>query len=274
MRRLHPSLRRALVTGVSRGLGKVLAEDLLGCGLEVAGTSRNWGLLSEEPKLLGVRKMELDVASAVKVEDFIVREEVFLREVDLLINNAGEGLFGSFENLPPEEVQKQIQLLLLGPMRLTQAVLPCMKKRGFGVIVNVSSLAGRLPMTAFAPYNAAKAGLSAFSQSLMQECQGSGVNIIDFQPGDLRTPFNENVLLHKTDGLEGLWDRQNWLISNAPLPETASMILLKTLIRPRNREVRAGSFVQRHLAPMAAEILPQTVLRWMLRRHFSGWSTK
>lgn len=271
MNRIHPSFRTALITGISRGLGRAIAEELLGCGVAVYGTCRDPSLLDEDAGLLGVRRLPLDLSTPVGLEHFVENHTALLSQLDLLINNAGEGLFGFFEELPPPAIEAQIHLLLNAPMRLCQAVLPHMKTRGSGTIVNVSSMAGRFPMPAFAPYCAAKGGLSTFSRGLMLECAGTGVTVIDLQPGDLRTDFNaktRQVRQTTSARAEKLWQRQIHLLEQAPPPDKSAKILMRKLRHPRSQTIKTGSWIQTLGAPLLSTLLPERWMRTILRQHF------
>ena len=116
---------------------------------------------------------------------------------DLLINNAGFGAFGKFGDFRDEDIQSQLRVLLTSPMQLALGAIKCMRARKRGCIVNISSMAGSLWIPFFSSYNAGKAGLSAFSQSLMLEAPATPPWIIDFCPGDFATPFNS---IHRAAG--------------------------------------------------------------------------
>src|SRR5438876_6948451 len=183
-------MKKVLLTGASSGIGLAIAKLLVGEGHEVWGTSRN---LERIPKLPGWHAVCLDLADQLSVEEafsFAVTEAGYF---DVLINNAGAGHFGPAEFLPMETIASQFQILVFGQIQLMQLALHHMQKRGEGLIINVTSLAYRLPVPFMAAYNAAKAALAAFTMSIQLELGDSRVRIVDLQPADISTEFNKSV---------------------------------------------------------------------------------
>jgi short-subunit dehydrogenase len=113
--------------------------------------------------------------------------------LDLLVNNAGAGTWSPFETFPDAELERQWRVLLAAPIALCRAFFPVFAAQGRGAVVNVASLAGRFPIPFMSAYSAGKAGLSAFTRTLMLEAAGRGVVVLDFQPGDYNTGFNDNM---------------------------------------------------------------------------------
>src|SRR5258707_12699267 len=115
---------------------------------------------------------------------------------DVLINNAGAGHFGPAELLPMETIASQFQILVFGQIQLMQLALRHMQTRGEGLIINVASLASRLPVPFMAAYNSAKSALAGFTMSIQLELGDSKVRIVDLQPADISTEFNKSVVLN------------------------------------------------------------------------------
>jgi len=183
----------ALVTGASAGLGRAFAEILLADGVRVWGTARAPARLTD----LAVRFPELFTPLVLDLDNPDAAEAAFVRAAksaggsfDLVINNAGSGVFGTFDGLDGDVWQRQVGGMLGTTMRLTHLALNGMRRRGKGCIVNVSSLAVDFPLPFMSGYNVAKAGLSALTESLIVETRGSDIKVIDFRPGDYRTEFN------------------------------------------------------------------------------------
>jgi NAD(P)-dependent dehydrogenase (short-subunit alcohol dehydrogenase family) len=192
---------------------------------------------------------------------------------DALINNAGDGLFGPLEHLPEGDVRRQFETLVFGPLTLIRRALPIMRARGTGTIVNVTSLAARLPIPFMAPYSAAKSALAAFSATLALELEGSGVRIVDLQPGDIATAFNDAMRRgEKVDGYEFLaaraWKTLEVEMAAAPPPVLVAEALLRVLANPTPR-VTIGGFFQAHLATLAARLAPHRSVLWGIA-HFYG----
>lgn len=178
-----------LITGVSRGLGLALARAALTSGDTVVGTVRD-----SDPGLPGLRVAKLDVRQPDSIEA-VVREA---GAVDILVNNAGFGLLGSIEDATDADIAQVFEVNLFGPMRLVRAVLPGMRQRGSGRIINVTSIAGRAPGAGSGVYSAAKAGLEGYSAALAQELSPLGIHVTAVAPGAFRTDFLSSHSIRKT----------------------------------------------------------------------------
>lgn len=257
----------ALVTGASSGIGRAIAESLLAAGLTVHGTSRR----PDRPDLHpDIHWLPFEGDSLQGIHAFLREQPNLLSSVDLLINNAGGSFFGSIDAVPRERITGLHNLLLEGPVQLTRAVLPGMRERGRGAIVNVSSLAALFPLPYMATYSACKAGLSAFTRSLLLTERGRGLVLIDFQPGDYGTAFNAAMDRHgrETGSSERAWKRLEENMSTGPPPERAAKDLMRALARGRSGVVYSGGFFQRCLAPLGARILPTSCLLRAIGRYY------
>lgn len=266
MKKLSEKHQTALVTGGTSGLGLAFCEMLVSEGVKTFSASRNPKKL---PNLSGLRGMELDLSDLASVsafsKDFVEKHGV----PDLLINNAGYGAFFEWDRFPEEEISAQVAVMLHAPALLCRAFAPAMAKRGSGGIVNVSSLVVQYPLPFFPMYNAAKAGLSALSSSLAIEYQGGAPFVIDFRPGDFRTPFNEAASCREDQASERVakvWRGMKERLENAPKPARAARELRMSLRRGKSRVVYAGGFVQAKLGPLFQRLLPS---RWLFR--FVHW---
>jgi short-subunit dehydrogenase len=261
--------RTAFVTGASSGLGAAFVEMLLTDGVRVWGSARDTARL---PARGNFSPVALDLA------DPMAAESVFLEAAaaaggafDLVIHNAGYGVFGSFAAADFAVWQAQLEAMLLATLRLARAALRPMLARGSGCLVNVSSLAAEFPLPFMTGYNVAKAGLSAFSESLIFETEGTGVSVIDFRPGDYRTPFNQAMhrLSAEPNKMEiCAWRRLEANLLAAPSPARAAADLRRALRRGHRGTVRSGSFFQAHLAPLLARAAPLALRRAALRRYY------
>jgi NAD(P)-dependent dehydrogenase (short-subunit alcohol dehydrogenase family) len=191
---------------------------------------------------------------------------------DALINNAGDGIFGPLEHLPEAEVRRQFETLFFGPHALLRCALPAMRARGAGTIINVTSLAVRLPIPFMAPYNAAKAALSALSSTLAIELAGTGVRLVDLQPGDIATAFNAAVRRSDTvsgyeQGAARSWETIEREMAAAPPPELVADAIMSALARPAGR-VTVGGFFQVRIATLAARLLSHRTMLWGIGRFY------
>ncbi len=267
---LNSMYSKVLVTGASAGLGEGFVRMLLDEGLEVWGTSRRPRQLPERDRF---HPVELDLRNADSLKDFL---DNVLRQgppFDLVVNNAGYGAFYPFDKFPENEIGGQIDVLLSGPIQICRQAYSGMHQRGHGVLVNVSSLAAEFPLPYMSLYNASKSGLSGFSQSLILESRGSGVTVIDFQPGDFRTSFNavmkrDAALGEGNPQVSAAWDAIEKKLKSGPPVEIAVQKLRKALLRPRSGTVRTGRFFQAVLSPFMTRFLPRNAILWFIRRYY------
>ncbi|HKB29422.1 MAG TPA: SDR family oxidoreductase [Streptosporangiaceae bacterium] len=188
--------RTALVTGASSGIGATCARLLADGGTDLVVVARRADRLAEVAARLRDRhKVSVEVLAAdLTKPDDRARVEARLADpaqpIELLVNNAGFGVSGSFAQLPVERVQGQIDLNVLALTRLAHAVLPGMLERGHGGILNVSSMAGFVLSPGSATYGATKAFVTSFSESLHAEVRKRGVHVTALCPGFTRTEFH------------------------------------------------------------------------------------
>lgn len=181
----------ALVTGASSGIGKATATALVEAGFEVIGTSRKSASLSAPP---GVTFIDLDVTSDHSVENAV--KEVIDRfgKIDVLVNNAGIASSGAAEESSVEQDRRVFNINVFGVMRMTKAVLPHMRARKAGRIVNISSIVGFIPQPYMATYSASKHAIEGYTESVDHEVREYGVRALLIQPGWTNTEFDLNNL--------------------------------------------------------------------------------
>src|SRR5438094_6067610 len=172
-------MKKVFITGASSGIGLAIAKLLVAQGDEVWGTSRN---LERIPKMPRCHPVRLDLADRISIESAFNAALAEASYFDVVINNAGAGHFDAAEFLPMETIASQFQILVFGQIQLMQLALRHMQARGDGLIINVSSLASRLPVPFMAAYNSAKAALAAFTMSIQLELAHSPLHIVDLQP--------------------------------------------------------------------------------------------
>jgi NAD(P)-dependent dehydrogenase (short-subunit alcohol dehydrogenase family) len=172
-----------LVTGASSGFGQLLVRQLAARGHRVFGTSRcpGQGVSNEAPLV------QLDVRDAASVEACVAEVRRAAGPVDVLVNNAGYVHEGPFEELPIEDLRAIFDTNFFGAVRMTNAVLPDMRERRRGRIVNVSSLAGLIPLPYLGPYCATKHALESYSETLRHELLPLGIGVALVEPGYFNT---------------------------------------------------------------------------------------
>lgn len=266
---LSDEFRSALVTGASSGLGAAFTDMLLAEGVQVWGTARARERVADRPRFHG---LALELSDPASIAAAWAGAEEASGGIDLLINNAGAGLFGPFAQADEREWARQIEVLLLGPARLAQLGLRAMMSRNRGCVVNVASLAVDFPIPYMSAYDAAKAGLSALSASLDLEGAGSEVRVIDFRPGDYRTTFNSSMRptfnQAAADAPRRVWDRLEALLRDAPEPTCAARDLRIALAGRRRGVVRSGGFFQARLAPFLHRFASSRLSARVQRRYF------
>jgi short-subunit dehydrogenase len=188
----------ALVTGASSGIGLCFAQQLARKGYDLVLVARRLERLEKiaselsQEHSIDCRVEGRDLADPMAVADLISDLERDGVEVEVLINNAGYGLSGAYLSQPWQQHEKFIRVLLTAVCELTHRLLPGMKLRGKGRIIQVSSIAGFMPGTAgHTLYGAVKAALNLFTESLALECKGSGVHVTSLCPGFTYTEFHD-----------------------------------------------------------------------------------
>lgn len=181
-----------LITGVSSGFGRCLAEAVLARGDQVVGTVRNASQIAafEEMSPRGyAHGLQLDVTDAAAVPHAIEQALARAGRFDVLVNNAGYGLFGALEEVSDNEAKQLFETNFFGTVNTIRAVLPHFRQRGSGHIVNLSSLAGLIGITGCSFYCASKHAVEGLSESLARELQPFGVRVTLVEPGGFRTNF-------------------------------------------------------------------------------------
>jgi NAD(P)-dependent dehydrogenase (short-subunit alcohol dehydrogenase family) len=180
----------ALVTGASSGIGEQTALDLAAAGFAVYGVARRVDRMASLAER-GVTTFAMDVtddASMVSGVDRILGES---GRLDVMVNNAGYGSYGAVEDVPIDEARRQFEVNLFGLARLVQLVLPGMRERRSGRIVNVSSIGGKFYEPLGAWYHATKFAVEGFSDSLRLEVAQFGIKVVIIEPGPIVTEWNE-----------------------------------------------------------------------------------
>lgn len=263
---------RAFVTGASSGLGQAFVRMLLDEGVEVWGTSRDvarLSLFSDEGRFHPVC---LDLDQPAEAERaFREAAEAAGGAFDLVVMNAGYGVFAPFTSTDFGVWQRQLEAMVLVVARLSHLALAQMRTRERGCLVQVSSIAAELPIAYLSAYNMSKAALSALSQSLDLETELSGIRVLDFRPGDHRTGFNKSIQsggVPAHPALEKVWTRLESIMADSPAPSRAAQDLRRALLRGRRGTLRSGGFFQTILAPAFMAIAPDALRRRLLARYF------
>ena len=187
--------KAAVVTGGTKGIGRAIAASLVRAGASVAITARNEQELTDAVSQLNrtgtgaARGYVCDVRDYEQVKSTITAITADFAGIDILVNNAGIGIFSSVESMRVEDFRAVLETNVFGVFYCCHEVIPLMKRRGGGYIINISSLAGANPHANMAAYNASKFGLNGFSEALMQEVRHDGIKVSYIMPGSVNTEF-------------------------------------------------------------------------------------
>lgn len=258
-----------LITGASAGFGKACADLLSFSGYRVYGTSRH----PDEGTALGYRMLRMDVTDDASVAAGVA--EVLAREgrIDVLVNNAGIGMAGAVEDTSVEEARLLMDTNFMGVVRVTRAVLPGMRERRSGLVLNMGSIAGWIAVPFQAFYSASKFALEGYSEALRMEMRPFGVHVAVLEPGDYKTTFTTNRLRARASATNPAYrERFEAAITtmehdeqNAPGPEGVAR-LVRRLIEEKSPSLRhsSGLFTQR-VAVGLKRLLPGGVFETIVR---------
>ena len=231
--------KTAIVTGASSGIGRATAEALAKAGYTVFGTSRR--VVSDGPK--GTTMLVCDVRDEASVKSLISTVISKTRRIDLLVNNAGIGLFGGAEESSVSQIQALFDVNFYGVVRVTNAALPFMRRQGGGRIINISSVLGLIPAPYSAYYSATKHALEGYSESLDHEIRAFNIRVSLIEPAFTQSVFDQNAL--EADTLIKDYDRARAdaqalvkaVMPTGDSPEivAAAVVLAAADARPRRR---------------------------------------
>src|SRR5471032_572009 len=188
------------ITGTSTGLGRLLTQRLLERSDRVVATVRKQGALDELLKKHGERLhvITLDVTDTQAIRTVLANAFTRMRRIDIVVSNAGYGLFGASEEVSDEQIDRQIATNLVGSIQLIRAALPHLRAQGGGRIVQVSSEGGQIAYPNFSLYHASKWGIEGFVESVAQEVAPFGIDFLLVEPGPTGTNFAEGLDHAKT----------------------------------------------------------------------------
>lgn len=179
-----------LITGIGSGLGRELARAALERGDSVVGTTRRTDDADFTAMAPGrAHVLQLDMTDDTAVAAAVAQAQALTGGIDILVNNAGYGLIGAVEEVSIEEAKALFDINLFGPLRMLRSILPDMRARGSGHIVNITSVSGHAPWAGTGIYGASKYALECIGQTLAQEVAGMGIKVTNVAPGGMRTGF-------------------------------------------------------------------------------------
>jgi len=261
--------RTAIVTGASSGIGRATAEALARAGFTVFGTSRRQG--GKSPA--GVTMLACDVTDGASVDALVSTALSQTGRIDLLVNNAGVGLFGGAEESSVAQVQALFDVNLFGVIRMTHAVLPSMRRRGEGRIVNIGSVLGLMPAPYSAHYSAVKHAIEGYSESLDHEVRAFNIRVSVIEPAFVRTVFDQNgiapdaVLREYDQARAGVDALLRDVMPKADPPEVVAQMVVKAATDARPRRRYAAGKAARQLS-ILRRLVPSEMFDKSLRKQF------
>jgi len=242
--------KTALVTGASSGIGKSTVELLLKEGAKVYAAARRVEKMNDLESL-GAKVVKLDVTDEDSIANAVHTILSAEGSIDILVNNAGYGSYGAVEDVPIAEARRQFDVNIFGLARLTQLVLPEMRKNHYGKIVNISSMGGKIFTPFGAWYHATKHALEGWSDCLRMEVKEFGIDVVVVEPGGIKTPWGVIAAdnLKKTSGSGVYAEKANktaestkkmYTTGNLTPPSAIAKTIVKSVTahRPKRRYVK------------------------------------
>lgn len=245
------------ITGASSGFGRLLTERLLARGDRVVGTTRRAQALDELKPTVGDRLVtpELDVTDTAEIRRVVDGAWAQMGRIDVVVSNAGYGLFGAAEELSDEDIRRQLETNLLGSIQLIRAALPHLRAQGGGRVLQVSSEGGQIAYPNFSLYHATKWGIEGFVEAVAQETKSFGIQFTLVEPGPTKTGFGASLTLAeplaayrdtpagrmrqaREDGTAGwVFDEPGWMVD-------AMIASAEQQPAPRRLTLGAGSYTR------------------------------
>jgi short-subunit dehydrogenase len=264
--------RVALITGASSGIGKACAEMLVNMGIKVYGTSRKAQFPPDADSNPTILQMDVNENKSIsRAVSYILEKE---GKIDILINNAGFGVAGPVEETPLEAAKEQFETNFFGVFRLILAVLPHMRERREGLIVNISSIGGIIPLPFQPFYSASKFAVEGLTEALRMELIPFNVKVVLIEPGDLKTDFTNRRVKFIKENSEYMpyFERTIKVVEHderhGGSPEEVARVL-KKIINSKNPKPRytAGPSYEK-AAVFLRRILPGRIFTWALAKYY------
>jgi len=272
----------ALVTGSSSGMGFATAITMARAGIHTYASMRNLKKSKTITELASAEKLslqvvQLDVNDKKSIKEIITKIVTEKERIDVLVNNAGYGLFGSLEDVSIEEMKAQFETNFFGVIRVTQLVLPIMRKQKSGTIVNVSSVGGRIALPILSAYQSTKFALEGLSESMSYELEPFGIKVVIIEPGAIRTNImNSSIWAKKAQDpkspyfsqLQRIKDHFKSMMENesSPPDEVAKVIL--EAITSENPQLRYTVGQDAATLIQARVNMPETQFKKMIVQNF------
>ncbi len=268
--------RSILITGATSGIGRHAAIHLHAQGHQVFATGRNEAAIAEL-NAMGIHAFRLDVTDAASIASAkrTIDELTVGAGLDVLVNNAGYGLFGPLEVLTEDDVRQQFETNVFGLLAVTRAFVPEMRERGWGRIINVSSVGGRMTFPLAGAYTATKYAVESMSDALRMELAAFGIKVSLIEPGYIDTGFTSTTLSHldRYDGENTPYaeafaragDVERSIERFAATPKAVTRAIEKAITRRRPRARYVAPWIN-SFGPWLAALVPTSWLDAIMRR--------
>lgn len=261
-----------LITGGSSGIGKSIGTHLLSKGFIVYGTSRN---PNNYPN--GIFPLvALDVTKPETISTCV--NQVIEKEgrIDVLVNNAGAGITGPLEEIPSEEIKRNFETNLFGPIHVIKNVLPSMRNKGYGLIINITSIAGYMGLPYRGVYSASKGALELVTEAFRMELKSFGIHMCNLAPGDFATNIAAGryhaPVIQDSPYNPSYADTLNTMdahVNSGNNPAEVAKVILK-IIESKNPKVhyKVGAFMQK-FSIFLKRVLPDRIYERLLMNHYN-----
>lgn len=273
----EPHACPVLITGCSSGVGQAAAKMFAAAGYATFATARDISTL-DDLRAIGCRTLALDVTDEAARREAIDAIEREFGAVSVLVNNAGYGQYGPLEEISLDALRRQFETNVFGGLRLSQLVLPAMRSKGYGRIVNVSSVAGRVSSIGGGAYHATKFAIEALTDALRPEVEPFGIDVVNVLPGPIATHFEATLIKSLPDTgpnspyarfrerlaayMHDFLDPRGFGVMSA---ETVARTVFKAATTRRPRARYSVGFIA-HLGPIGRALTPDRVVDFMTRR--------
>ncbi len=263
-----------VISGGSRGLGRALAELMAGRGYRVFGTTRRLASVESLPRIDGLEYIEMDVCDDTSVKSALAQVESEQGRIDILVNNAGISGSGPVEETGLDVVREQFETNYFGTLRCVKAVLPGMRARGQGTIVNVGSVGGVIALPFQSHYCATKFAIEGLTESLRHEVSPFGIRVILIEPTDVMTT------IWKDGPHAGIEDsayrdaltrfhnvKKTEMEKNAETPDKVAEQMLSA-IESSGKRLHFGVGKNAELLKLARRLLPESLMLYAVRKNY------
>lgn len=258
--------RTVLITGSTSGIGKATVDYFTARGWKVLGTTRG--------QANGNNLYQLDVTDAAATERGIAHIVSEHGQIDVVVNNAGYGLYGAFEQCDEQDVRAQYEVNVFGTMNVCRAILPHMRARRAGTIINIASMGGKIAVPYYSVYNSTKFAVEGFSEGLWHEVLPFGIKVKVVEPGAINTGFYDRskqagklmtVAPEYKTMSDKLWPGYERAGRTGAAPEVVAKVIYKAATSRSHRLHYAAAF-DAHLNIAVLKLLPHQIGLWLVRQ--------